>query len=149
VAIARVRLLIMDIDWEQAANALAEQIGKRVSTGVTRSRLSGQLVELRIDPDSDGAAQMKIVVSPSEVIFTAGRGTRFELGRLPDSEAETLQLVRSVSSGHLTEHVRRGVVTFKLRLDEQTVLTGRSGSASIAGNEESQTIEYLPYRDSQ
>jgi hypothetical protein len=138
----------MDQDWEQAANALADEIEEELSTQVTRNRLSGKLLELKLNPDNDGAAQMSITVSPSEVIFTAGRGTRFELDRLPGSEAETLQLVRSVSNGHLTERVHQGVVTFKLRLDKQTVLTGRSSSGLIARTGKPQTIEYLPYGDS-
>jgi hypothetical protein len=138
----------MDQDWEQAANALADQIGQELSTEVIRGRLSGKLLELKLNPDKDGAAQMNITVSPSEVIFTAGRGTRFELDPLPGSEAEILQLVRSVSSGHLTERVHRGVVTFKLRIDEQTVLTGRSSSSLTARAEKPQAIEYLPYGNS-
>jgi hypothetical protein len=135
----------MDQDWEQAVDVLVDRIEQELPTMVTRSWLSGKLLELKLSSDHDGAAQMNITVSSSEVIFTAGRGTRFELDPLPGSAAEVLQLVRSVSSGHLTEEIRRGVVTFKLRLDDQTVLTGRSSPGLISRSEEPRAIEYLPY----
>jgi hypothetical protein len=135
----------MDQHWEQRANGLADRIGQELSIEVSRIRLTERLLEFRLEPHNDGAAQMTITVSPDEVIFTAGRGTRFELDALPSSEAETLQLVRSVAGGRLTEQIRQGVVTFKLSLDEQTVLTGRSSSGVLARTAKYQTIEYLPY----
>ncbi len=138
----------MDQDWEQAVDTLAEQIEQELPTVVTRSRLSGKLLELELSPDHEGAAEMKITVSPFEVIFTAGRGTRFELDPLPGSAAEVQQLVRSVSSGHLTEQIHRGAVTFKLLLDDQTVLTGRSSPGLISRSGEPRAIEYLPYGNS-
>jgi hypothetical protein len=132
------------MDWEQSADTLADQIGQELAMEVVRSRLNPKLMEFKLMPARAGAAQMTITVSPSEVIVTAGRGTRFELDPLPSSGAETLQLVRSVSNGHLTEHIRRGVVNFELRVDEQTLLTGRSGSSLIA-TDSPQTVDYLPY----
>jgi hypothetical protein len=135
----------MDQDWEQAVDALVDRIEQELPAVVTRSRLSGKLLELKLSSNHDGAAQMNIIVSSSEVIFTAGRGTRFELDPLPGSAAEVLRLVRSVSSGHLTEEIRRGVVTFKLRLDDQTVLTGRSRAGLISRSKEPRAFEYLPY----
>ena len=120
----------MNQSWEQEATALAEQIGSVLGLTVKSERLTEKLLELRLIPLSRESSPIALVISPDEVIFSAGEGTRFELAPLPDSASELVRLVEGVAHGGLTETTRRGRVSFELRLDDGIVRTGASSRLS-------------------
>src|SRR6266511_2305697 len=114
----------MDETWESRAAALAEKIAQDVSASVEHERLTDKLRVFTFKPKNQDAAEMSIVVSAYEVIFSAGRGTRFELDPLPGSEKRVVALARAIASGGLSERVWPGRVKFELRLEDGTVLRG-------------------------
>jgi hypothetical protein len=136
----------MEAKWDVEARALAVRIETELGTEVVTSPLSEKLLMLELVPPNRDAAEIRIVVSSTEAILTAGKGTRFELGPLPASEEELMLLVRSISAGGLNERIGSGVVHFELRLEKKEVRTGRSASTSGARDEASRRIAYAPYQ---
>ncbi len=135
----------MNATWEARAAALAEQIAQAVSAESERTRLTSKLLEFTFKPSNDNAAEMGFVVSPHELIFSAGPGARFELDALPASENRVLELALAIAGGGLEERLWPGRVKFELRLQDGTVVTGGSTSSLIPRPGKSRAVRYASY----
>jgi hypothetical protein len=131
--------------WVRAGNAFAKRIELQCSIEVVPIRLSEKLLELRMTPPNSDAASICIMISPSDLTLTAGKGTRFELDPLPDSEEEVLQLVQSIVKGTLSEQFGPRGIKFRLVVEQQSVLTGRSSFGLQRRTKKSTAIRYAPY----
>lgn len=136
-----------DLYWKEQVSIFADMLERELSTHIERSILSAKLMELTIVPPSSDCAHMWIAISPDEVVLTAGQGTRFELARLPDSAMELERLIVSIASGGLTEEICLGIVSFKLRVDHETTLRGRSIGNTGSGNN-LRSVRYTAYKAS-
>jgi hypothetical protein len=139
----------MEPTWETMGDALVAQIELHLPGSVEKRRLSEKLIEFRFTPLNPGGAEMSLIVSPSESIFSAGRGARFELPALPQSESRILSLASAVVRGMLIEYVGRGLVAFSLELADGTIVDGKSKSKFGIVGRRRETIAYEPYSSSQ
>lgn len=135
----------MAADWVRLARALAASLGD-VTMVVPHERwLNDRLVEFRFEPSDPSAATMSLVSSPEQLMFFAGRGTRFELGAPERAASEASDLARAVAAGGLTERVGRHRVRFVIDLGD----AGKaSGSSTIRGGQREAkrgTYHYMPY----
>ena len=135
----------MDETWEPRAFELAERIAEAVSAGSERDRLSEKLLAFRFKPKNEDAAEMGFVVSPYELIFSAGRGTRFELDALPSSEERVVDLALAIAGGGLSEQIWPHRVKFELRFSDGTVVRGGSRHGLIPRLGRRRSVTYPPY----
>jgi hypothetical protein len=79
------------------------------------------------------------------VILLAGRGTRFELESLPDSQDRVVRLTKAIAGGGLSEQVWPRRVKYELRLDDGEVLHGGSRYGLLPSLGSARQVSYLPY----
>jgi len=136
--------------WADRGRRLARSIAHVGSAQVEETRLTDHLILFTLLPPNPRAAEICLIVSPYEVILTAGRGTRFDLDALPASAEEVTALAFAIAGGGLTERVRGNrVVDFTLRLDDGTHRREgwRWGFPWRFPWMDEAKIEYPPYRD--
>lgn len=137
----------MVADWVRAARSLAASIGD-ITMVVPRERwLNDRLLEFRFEPSDQLAATMSLVVSPDQLTFFAGRGTRFELGAPERAAGEAADLARAVAAGGLTERVGRHRVRFIVDLGDGKEASGSSTIRRDQRDAERGTYRYAPYPD--
>jgi len=131
--------------WQDAVADFVEELGAILPAQISRHQVSEKLELYSLTPLNADAAQMDIVASRVDVILCAGHGTRFELGPLSEYREEVLCLARSISQGHLTEHVRHGNVDFALQIGDGRVLRGGSIRSIWFRIGAAKVIHYAPY----
>jgi hypothetical protein len=135
----------MTQEWRAIARQVAAAISEVTAVGSRETNPNNRLVQFSYRPVNQDAAPLSIIVSESEVIFSAGKGTRFELPALEESRHEILRLARGVASGSLTETVDGRRVDFTLALDDGSEISGTSIFPRGAASESPSRIEYRPY----
>jgi hypothetical protein len=125
-----------DEQWDSHAEKFFRALSQELSATLKARKLTAGLLEFRLTSAVEGTAEIRVVVSSTEVILSAGRGTRFELEELAGSEARISSLVRAVARGGLTEFIWPKRVTFELELEGGEVLHGgtRKGLPRQRGN---------------
>ena len=83
--------------WEREVDELSESIANESSAGVVRKQLTDGLLALEVTPDNRQSRRISVVSSPYEVIVMIGR-KRHELGPLPESRLEVLQILKAALS---------------------------------------------------
>ena len=117
---------LTDEPWVAAVRVLASSISRFSGVPPTERWLTDRLLELSWDPGDAAAAEMSLVASADQMVFTAGLGARFELDPPIQGSAEVEALARAVAAGRLTERVGRWRVRFLIELDDGSELSGSS-----------------------
>jgi hypothetical protein len=116
-------------DWRAEAELLVDQVLRVApTTTVTRDQPTDRLLLITLHPSAEGAAEVRLVVSEREVIVNAGRGMHSDLGALPSSRDEAIELMLGVIYGGLTERIGSWGVRSELILPDggrRRVWTGR------------------------
>jgi hypothetical protein len=133
-------------EWRAAARQVAATISEITAVRALETSPNNRLIQFSYRPNNPASAPLSIIVSESDVIFSAGRGTRLELPPLMESTHEVQRLARGVAYGSLTETVDGRRVNFTLVLDDGSEISGRSTFLRGAASEPPSRIEYRPYR---
>lgn len=134
-------------DWVSTARTLVAAVGDFTMVVPRERWLNDRLLEFTFEPDDQLAATMILVASPDQLMFFAGRGTRFELDASERAAGEAKDLARAVAAGGLTETVGRHRVRFVVDFGDGNQA---SGSSTIRGDQrdvERGTYRYAPYPD--
>jgi hypothetical protein len=83
--------------WEREVDELSESIANELSVGVVRKQLTDDLLALEVATDTRQSRRISVVSSRYEVIVMIGR-KRHELGPLPESRLQVLQILKSALS---------------------------------------------------
>lgn len=135
----------MVADWVRAARSLAASIGDITMVVPHERWLNDRLLEFRFEPSDQLAATMSLVVSSDQLMFFAGRGTRFELDAPESAAGEAVDLARAVAAGGLTERVGRRRVRFTVDLGDGSEASGSSTIRRDQLDAERGTYRYAPY----
>jgi hypothetical protein len=131
-------------DWLSEADEISAAISSSTCAHMERRVLNDRLLEYRFTCSRPGSTDIALLVSPTEVILEAGRGTRFELDALPKSSAEIQRVARAIASGGLTEVVDRRSVKFELSFSDGSKIAGHSSGVRTGVNKQ-QTIRYQAF----
>jgi len=137
----------MVADWVRAARTLALSVGDFTMVLPHERWLNDRLMEFTFEPSDPLAATMILVASPNQLIFFAGRGTRFELESPARAAGEAEDLARAVAAGRLTERVGRHRVRFEVDLGDGNEASGSSTIRRDQRDVEGGTYRYAPYPD--
>lgn len=137
----------MVADWISAARTLAASVGDFTMVVPHERWLNDRLLEFTFEPSDQLAATMIVVASPDQLMFFAGRGTRFELDAPERAAGEAEDLARAVSAGGLTERVGRHRVRFVVDLGDGNEASGSSTIRRDQRDVERGTYRYAPYPD--
>ncbi|MDX6230263.1 MAG: hypothetical protein QOI76_3653 [Frankiales bacterium] len=111
---------------------------------ITTSHIGAGMQVVNIMCTRAGRAPLTVMVSASECILEAGRGTRFELDPLPSSLHELSALARAIVEGHLVEWVSDSRVDFQLAAGERDVRRGGQ-TQGLWARRPTTRVSYLPY----
>ena len=130
-------------DWKSSGTELVGRMAAEVSASLTANSLTENLIEFTLHPANSDATDIKLIISPSEVIVSAGLAMQIELPPLSQSEARLISIVRAIASGNLNESARGGLVRYQLLLSDGDTIEGRSMRGIPLGRR--QTTSYSAY----
>ena len=135
------------MSWQSEAQTLVDEMRDDLSATVTMEERGDRLTIFVLRARNDDATEIRLALSERELILSAGSGTRFELGPLPSSKGEALELARAVAAGDLTESIGRAVTRFDLQLADGSTRRGRTvRAAGLMRGRRRRTIRYAEYR---
>jgi len=134
-------------DPQHLAEVLADELKAELPAATTLrvSPVSARLVRLDIASHVMGSAKITVLISSSETVFEAGRGTRFELPPLPAARDAIVSRAHAVADGHLVEWVGEGRTDFELALRNGQRLKGGVVEGLARRRKGARRTEYLPF----
>lgn len=135
----------MDRAWVVSARVLAGRIADRVQVEPEENLLTDRLIEFVFRPEDVSSACFRLLMSPAELMFFAGCGTRFELGDPDSGSSEAVRLADAVASGGLSERPRFGRIQFRVELGGGETVSGSSNPSGSETPPHGTWHRYAPY----